>query len=56
MPSFATRQLIIAGLAANALRPSPGKFTAIPSFFGGWLAGDGPGLATSRSPESPPAG
>lgn len=40
MPSFATRQLIIAGLAANALRPSAGKFTAIPSFFGGWLAGE----------------
>ncbi|MGI9156376.1 MAG: alpha/beta hydrolase, partial [Marmoricola sp.] len=40
MPSFATRALITAGLAANALRPSPGRYTAIPSFFAGWLAGE----------------
>ncbi|MEP6815526.1 MAG: alpha/beta hydrolase [Marmoricola sp.] len=40
MPSFATRQLITAGLAANALRPSPGRYTAIPSFVAGWLTGE----------------
>jgi acetyl esterase/lipase len=40
MPSFATRQLLTAGLAANALRPSAGRYTAIPSFFAGWLAGE----------------
>ncbi|MDQ6641902.1 MAG: alpha/beta hydrolase [Actinomycetota bacterium] len=40
MPSFATRQLVTAGLAANALRPVPGRYTAIPSFFAGWLAGE----------------
>jgi acetyl esterase/lipase len=40
MPSFATRQMVIAGLAANALRPSAGRYTAIPSFFAGWLAGE----------------
>ncbi len=40
MPRFATRSLVTAALAANALRPLPGKYTSIPSFFAGWLTGE----------------
>jgi len=36
--SFTARQLVVASLAANALRPLPGRRTAITSFAAGWLA------------------
>lgn len=35
--SYLSRRLLTAGLTANALRPLPGRHTAIPSFFAGWL-------------------
>jgi acetyl esterase/lipase len=36
MTSYARRQLALAALAANAIRPSRGKYGAIPSFALGW--------------------
>lgn len=37
---FRRRQVVAAALAANAIRPVPGRHTGIPSFFAGWLAGE----------------
>ena len=39
-PRFTVRQLGLAALAANAVRPLDTKATAIPAFVGGWLAGE----------------
>lgn len=39
-PSFRTRALAYAALAANAVRPLPGFRTGVPSFFAGWLTGE----------------
>ncbi|RYE77747.1 MAG: alpha/beta hydrolase, partial [Myxococcales bacterium] len=40
MPSYRTRQLITAALAANAVRPSRGRIGSVPSFFAGWLTSE----------------
>jgi acetyl esterase/lipase len=37
---YARRQLVTAALAANALRPLPGRYAAFPSFVAGWLTGE----------------
>ena len=37
---YARRQLVTAALAANALRPLPGRHAALPSFVAGWLTGE----------------
>ena len=37
---YARRQLVTATLTANALRPLPGRYAAIPSFVAGWLTGE----------------
>ncbi len=37
---YARRQLVTATLAANALRPLPGRHAAMPSFLAGWLTGE----------------
>lgn len=38
---YVLRQAALAGLGVNAIRPlMRGEFTAIPSFFAGWLAGE----------------
>lgn len=34
------RQLLIAGLTANAIRPVPGFRVGVPAFFAGWLVGE----------------
>src|SRR5699024_12052079 len=39
-PGFTTRSLLRLALTANALRPSRGPATAIPSFAAGWLTGE----------------
>ena len=38
--SFRRRQLLIAALTANALRPVRGRYASIPAFIAGWLAGE----------------
>jgi acetyl esterase/lipase len=38
--AFLTRQLVNAGLVANAARPVPGEPAAIPAFFAGWLTSE----------------
>lgn len=40
IPSYLTRQAVLAGLAANAVRPLNTRPTAIPAFVAGWLAGE----------------
>ncbi|WP_309649422.1 alpha/beta hydrolase [Nocardioides sp.] len=37
---FLRRQVVIAALTANAIRPLPGFRVGIPSFFAGWLTGE----------------
>ncbi len=37
---FRRRQVVIAALTANAIRPLPGFRVGIPSFFAGWLTGE----------------
>src|SRR5699024_2588171 len=39
-PGFTTRSLLRLALTANALRPSRGPATAIPSYAAGWLTGE----------------
>lgn len=39
-PRVTKRQLALLGLAANVLRPSEGKHTAVLSFIGGWPVGE----------------
>jgi acetyl esterase/lipase len=38
--SFRRRQLVVAALTANALRPLGGRYASIPAFFAGWLASE----------------
>lgn len=38
--SYAVRQLVIAGLAANAVRPVGGRYGSIPAFAAGWLTSE----------------
>ncbi|HET9501554.1 MAG TPA: alpha/beta hydrolase [Marmoricola sp.] len=38
--SYAARQLVIAGLAANAVRPLGGRYGSIPAFAAGWLTSE----------------
>ena len=40
MLGYRTRQIALAGLALNVVRPAPGWRTGVPSFFAGWLAGE----------------
>jgi hypothetical protein len=37
---FLRRQLVIAALTANALRPVPGNWPGIPAMFAGWLTSE----------------
>ena len=37
---FRRRQVVVAALTANAVRPLPGFRTQLPTFFAGWLAGE----------------
>ncbi|HSJ21700.1 MAG TPA: alpha/beta hydrolase [Nocardioidaceae bacterium] len=37
---FLRRQLVVAALTANALRPAPGNWTGIPAMFAGWLTSE----------------
>ncbi|OZM74569.1 alpha/beta hydrolase [Amycolatopsis antarctica] len=39
-PTFVTRRAVQLALAANALRPARTRFSAIPSFFAGWLTAE----------------
>ncbi|HZJ05720.1 MAG TPA: alpha/beta hydrolase [Nocardioidaceae bacterium] len=38
--AFVRRQLLIAALTGNALRPVPGSWPSIPAMFAGWMAGE----------------
>ncbi len=38
--SYRSRQLVIAALTANAIRPLRGRYTSMPGFFAGWLASE----------------
>ncbi len=38
--SFRRRQLMLAALTANAVRPVAGRYASIPAFFAGWLASE----------------
>ena len=40
MNGHTLRQLVVASLTANALRPQQATYTAIPSFAAGWLTGE----------------
>ena len=37
---YLRRQLVVAALAANAVRPVGGRYASIPAFFAGWLASE----------------
>ncbi|HET7683543.1 MAG TPA: alpha/beta hydrolase [Marmoricola sp.] len=38
--SYAARQLVVAGLAGNAVRPLGGRYGSIPAFAAGWLTSE----------------
>lgn len=38
--SFLSRQIVVAALTANAVRPIPGLRAGIPSFFAGWMTNE----------------
>lgn len=38
--SYRRRQVVVAALTANALRPFPGYYAGIPAMFGGWLTSE----------------
>src|SRR5690606_21772029 len=40
MPSYLTRQIVTAALAANAVKPLRGRFGSVPSFAAGWLTSE----------------
>jgi acetyl esterase/lipase len=50
---FLRRQLLTAGLTANALRPVPGSWPGIPAMFGGWLTSElAPHLAAATAADT----